>query len=254
MDKDFSKGYRQSDWRKKREAILRRDSYTCQYCGRTEKDGITLQVHHLIYLKHCKPWEYPNYALQTLCSGCHAREHGHKPPTSGWIYDFEYDYGEYGAEQCELCGTNLKYVHILHHPNYGNIKVGIECKENLLAGDDTAEKIQKERRAQARKYKAFVNSPKWRNSKNGYFYKNDEEEICIWDNTQYFSITYKSSDDAQPYKVKSSFETLEQAKTHAFEILFPSSIPQSITYPSEDILVCDLPLNIFDRKNLIRNL
>ena len=254
MSYEFRKGYRENNWRKKRETILRRDDYTCQCCGRTEQDGIKLQVHHLIYLRHCKPWEYPDYALQTLCSGCHAREHGHKPPTSGWIYDYEYDYGEYGAEQCELCGTDLLHVHVLNHPNWGNIKVGIECKGKLLAGDNRAEELQKERESRARKLKTFVNSPKWRNYKNGYFYKKGDEEICIWDNNQYFSVTYKSSKEDQPYRIKSSFKTIELAKTCAFETLFPSTIQESRTYPKEDVIVCNQPTNIFDRKNLIRNI
>lgn len=65
------------NWKIKRDNILKRDNYTCRYCGR--HDGI-LQVHHKYYNIYPngtrpKPWDYPDDALITLCDDCHKRVH-----------------------------------------------------------------------------------------------------------------------------------------------------------------------------------
>lgn len=254
MDKQLAKEYSKTSWKNKREYILKRDQYTCQICGRTEQDGVTLQVHHLIYLANCKPWEYPDYAYITLCSGCHASEHGYKIPTSGWIYDNEYDYGYYGAEQCQLCGADLRYVHVLHHPNWGNIMVGCECENKLLNGDNTATERKKEREKYAEKLKRFINSPLWKHKKNGYFYKKDGVIVRIWDNDKYHSITYQYIDDTQTYRIKGFFHSLVEAKYRAFEIFYAPEIHESKSYPKDEILVCQQPTNLSDRRCLIKNI
>ena len=59
-------------WQKKKAEIMARDKYTCQCCGCKEK---TLNVHHLKYLPHHRPWEYDNEDLITLCEDCHQMEH-----------------------------------------------------------------------------------------------------------------------------------------------------------------------------------
>lgn len=58
-------------WQKKRLKIMQRDNFTCQHCGSMDK---SLQVHHLIYHKDYKPWEYESSELITLCSKCHEVE------------------------------------------------------------------------------------------------------------------------------------------------------------------------------------
>lgn len=58
-------------WQKKRLEIMQRDGFTCQHCGAQDRE---LQVHHLIYNKGCKPWEYGNDELITLCVKCHEVE------------------------------------------------------------------------------------------------------------------------------------------------------------------------------------
>lgn len=60
------------EWQHKRLEILRRDNYTCQFCGETDT---RLNVHHLVYLPNCKAWEYDNEYLLTLCEEpCHLDE------------------------------------------------------------------------------------------------------------------------------------------------------------------------------------
>jgi hypothetical protein len=59
-------------WQKKRLSIFERDSWKCKICQSSEE---TLHVHHVFYEQHLDPWEYPDYALITLCSECHETEH-----------------------------------------------------------------------------------------------------------------------------------------------------------------------------------
>ena len=58
-------------WQKKRLKILERDNFTCQHCGCKERE---LQVHHRVYHKGAKPWEYDDSELITLCNQCHEVE------------------------------------------------------------------------------------------------------------------------------------------------------------------------------------
>lgn len=66
-------------WQKKRLEIMQRDNFTCAYCGKGLESGVTLNVHHIYYVKNNKPWEYPNDSLITLCAECHERQHKGKP-------------------------------------------------------------------------------------------------------------------------------------------------------------------------------
>lgn len=72
IDKSFLKGKR---WLKKRDMILRRDSYTCQLCKRYGRMRGAHVVHHIF------PWEfypelvYENWNLISLCEDCHNRMH-----------------------------------------------------------------------------------------------------------------------------------------------------------------------------------
>lgn len=58
-------------WQKKRLEVMQRDGFRCQHCLREDK---SLQVHHLVYHKGAKPWEYKNEELITLCERCHQNE------------------------------------------------------------------------------------------------------------------------------------------------------------------------------------
>lgn len=63
-------------WKTKRDKIIARDNYKCQWCGKT----INLQVHHKAYHKFpnetkVEPWDYPDRLLITLCDDCHKKCH-----------------------------------------------------------------------------------------------------------------------------------------------------------------------------------
>jgi len=56
-------------WRRKRYVVLRRDNWTCQYCG-----AKATEVHHLKYAKYNIGKE-PIKWLQSVCKKCHNRLH-----------------------------------------------------------------------------------------------------------------------------------------------------------------------------------
>lgn len=57
-----------------REAILERDNFTCQFCGRVPNDRKKLHPHHIDYNKsNCAPLN-----LVTLCHSCHSKTNHHR--------------------------------------------------------------------------------------------------------------------------------------------------------------------------------
>ena len=74
MNIEYQKQLLDSNWKRKRRTILKRDNYRCRKCNSKSN----LQVHHTIYVKDRKAWEYTNNFLITLCSDCHSEEHKNK--------------------------------------------------------------------------------------------------------------------------------------------------------------------------------
>src|SRR5690242_16484087 len=70
---------RGSQWRKFRNAALRRDQFTCKDCGATE---CRLEVHHLCPLS--KGGSNRLYNLLTLCVKCHRQRHRTWKITKQW--------------------------------------------------------------------------------------------------------------------------------------------------------------------------
>lgn len=64
-----------------REAVFYRDSYTCQCCGKTIKDGAVFNVHHIGFWKGDRTNRMSN--LMTVCTNCHTPKN-HQP--SGKLY------------------------------------------------------------------------------------------------------------------------------------------------------------------------
>ena len=50
-------------WQKKRLELLESNNYICEYCGSDENQ---LHVHHTIYIKGKKAWEYENKYYQVF--------------------------------------------------------------------------------------------------------------------------------------------------------------------------------------------
>lgn len=65
---NYNKYLQSETWKIKKQAVLNRDSYQCQMCGRIH----SLHVHHITYKNLGKE---PLSDLVTLCSFCHKKVH-----------------------------------------------------------------------------------------------------------------------------------------------------------------------------------
>lgn len=212
MDLQQNKLYRNSKWYCFREKVLKRDSYECARCGKTQKEK-DLQVHHLHYIKGRKPWDYPIQELITLCKGCHAKEHGHIMPTAGWEYIGEDDLGDL-IGSCDYCGSSLRYAHSIFHAKWGYIEVGCLCADKLTNTIEASE-YEEKRRKLATRLRRFLDSPRWRIHDNLNFIELDGYKIKIWDNGSYFKIQIFHK--GYPINSNRKYRTLEEAQSQAFE-------------------------------------
>ena len=71
-EKKTSPNYKHPHWQQRRLQIMDRDKFKCCLCGDSET---TLNVHHRYYVSGRNLWNYPDFALQTLCEECHEKEH-----------------------------------------------------------------------------------------------------------------------------------------------------------------------------------
>jgi hypothetical protein len=69
---DYASERKNPRWQRKRLEIMQRDGFACSNCRNSES---TLNVHHRYYVQGRPCWAYPDFALATLCDGCHAIEH-----------------------------------------------------------------------------------------------------------------------------------------------------------------------------------
>ena len=59
-------------WLCRRQEIIDLHECRCRECGQSrEDDGVTLQVHHVFYLRGREPWDYPDELLISVCESCH---------------------------------------------------------------------------------------------------------------------------------------------------------------------------------------
>lgn len=57
-------------WQRRRLEIFQRDDFECVRCGASDRP---LVVHHRSY--HLRPWDAPDFDLETLCDVHHKAEH-----------------------------------------------------------------------------------------------------------------------------------------------------------------------------------
>lgn len=147
--------YADKKWTAFREEVIQLDGGLCVQCGRSRSDGVVLQVHHKTYLQGRKPWEYEPEACETLCKGCHAREHGEIRPDTGWDYVGEDDLGDV-LGNCELCDKAIRYVHFIQHEHWEQMGVGTVCCDTMTGTQEAAEA-----RRRLGRLKRFIESKKW---------------------------------------------------------------------------------------------
>lgn len=68
----YAEQLKHPNWQRKRLEMLDAAGWECSNCG--DKD-CTLHVHHKLYIKGRKAWEYSHDELAVLCEVCHERTH-----------------------------------------------------------------------------------------------------------------------------------------------------------------------------------
>lgn len=161
--------YRHKEWKAYCAEQIKLHNGVCSDCLRSG-DEVVLQVHHTKYVKGRLPWEYPYDECEVLCRGCHAKEHGIIMPSKDWELIGEDDLGGLDGE-CDYCAiqnrqTQLRYTHLVSHPNWGTMTVGAVCCDNLtettIGSDGHVDFLKHVSRR-----KTFINSPKWKVAPNG---------------------------------------------------------------------------------------
>jgi len=59
-------------WQRQRLEVMQAASFACQDCG---SHSDSLNVHHSVYVRDRRPWEYEADFLLCLCDACHKRRH-----------------------------------------------------------------------------------------------------------------------------------------------------------------------------------
>lgn len=157
--------YTRADWLRFREDVIKLDGGRCVQCLRSRADDVVLQVHHKRYVAGRKPWEYAYDECETLCRGCHGAEHGKVMPRRGWECIGHDDLGDLIGE-CELCGTGLRYLYLIQHPNWPAMEVGTDCCDNLTDTAEASEHLDAYKK-RAERVKRFVSSPRWKTRPSG---------------------------------------------------------------------------------------
>ncbi len=202
--------YQKSEWKEFREHVIELDGFKCSKCKREENE-VTLQVHHKIYIKGRKPWEYATKDCITLCKGCHAEEHGIIKPKTGWEYIGDEDLGELNG-CCENCGTAIRYIFLIHHKNWGTLEVGTLCCDNLTDSEIASNQMESAKKYESRKNR-FLNSSRWREEYNTFTIKQSSFEVEIINEGFDYYIRIDVMRSKTPYK------NLKDAKSKVFDVI-----------------------------------
>lgn len=207
--------YADKKWAAFRERVIVLDNGECVACGRSRSDGVVLQVHHTLYVKGRKPWEYDPSDCETLCRGCHAREHGEIRPDTGWEYVGEDDLGDL-IGRCELCSTAIRYVHYVQHEHWEQMGVGTDCCGTLTGTREAAEA-----RRRMGRFRRFMSPERWRSDVRGKTttYKGFEAVVIVGESyceLQINGLTGKLCHDDLPAAQQYLFDFIDQGEARSF--------------------------------------
>lgn len=204
--------YRHADWRHFREQVIKLDGGRCVRCLRGRADDVVLQVHHKHYVKGRLPWQYEHSDCETLCKGCHAKEHGIIEPTSGWDLVGCDDLGDLIGE-CDYCGQTLRYLYLVTHPNWPAMEIGTDCCDKLT-GTEEASTAHIEYLRVNEMRRRFVTSKRWSNLVAGeWTIRQKSIDVSIFERFQRFTIAMDG------YKGKAECNSLFDAKVHVFDAI-----------------------------------
>lgn len=182
MLKKIQKSYSNENWLEFSNKVQSRDGYKCLKCGRKKGEAV-LQAHHKLYRPGLKLWDYPPSDCITLCKGCHAQIHGIIEPSSGWILVSIDDLGgDYGTCEKTGCNNDIRYEHLIYHPEWGYKVVGSTCVEFLTSEDQY---LSHEVVKVYKKISDFITKSEWKvgyskNHKKYYFTKFSHHQINIY--------------------------------------------------------------------------
>jgi hypothetical protein len=214
----MKKAYSDKRWKERSKEIIELDGNECSVCDRNDQEAV-LQVHHERYIKGKKPWEYSHNDLLTLCKGCHAREHGIIRPHDGWDYVGEDDL-EDRVGNCENCGTSIRYVFTVFHPNWEILNVGTKCCDNL-----TGNKRATEYRKFQDRIDRFIKSDRWKVSTRSSTHriKQHGHYVSIWRYNGLYHIKIHG------IKSRFTYATLKDAKKRAFTVIETGEMDKYLT-------------------------
>jgi len=204
--------YRVEQWHSFRDGIVALDGHACRRCGKSREQGAILQVHHLEYQAGQAPWDYPPSAVETLCKGCHAAEHGIIRPPIGWEFLGRDDAGDL-CEHCEYCGTEIRYIFYIWHPNWEPMAVGEICCDNLTGTQLASNFVESQRRFQSRLAR-FLASSRWRTDYGVVSIRQQKIRVDIH---QVGPSAFRIHMNYLPGR--QVFSTLEDAKIAAFRVI-----------------------------------
>jgi hypothetical protein len=202
--------YTKSQWHEFRNGIIELDGNKCRHCGRKGTE-VTLQVHHTKYIKGSLPWESAFEDCITLCSGCHAREHGIIQPQHGWQYCSDEDLEDL-VGTCENCGAAIRYVFIIHHEKWGTLEVGTYCCDKLTDSTIASNLMESSKSFKDRKER-FLKSRRWKLVEGIYKIRQNLFDIEIKEKESAF---YLKIQEQQSHK---KYESLPEVKSKAFDVI-----------------------------------
>lgn len=87
-------------------------------------------------------------------------------PRRGWVERGVEDLGEV-ATSCQLCGTDIRFVHEVTHPFGHRLSVGCVCAGHLTQDYASAEARERAARRVSTRRDTWVASPSWRRTAAG---------------------------------------------------------------------------------------
>lgn len=229
MKKEALRQYRTRDWRKFRDEVIRLHGGVCSECGKSEADGATLHVHHKRYVPGLKVWDYAYQDCEALCAGCHAAEHGHIPPRTGWQFDGYDDLGDLiGTCENGKCGQAIRYVFFVSHPKWRPLEVGEVCCDRLTSSSVASEFMDDIRRKMNR-LKGFASPEKWEAHDNGKFSRSyKDHRIVIFPESGRYGLRVNG------HRGKERFVDELEAKKYVFQIIEDGTLKRFLVKMSRE--------------------
>jgi hypothetical protein len=124
-------------------------------------------------------------------------------------------YEEYPC--CEFCDkTQIRYVHILEHPNFpDSVEVGCECAEQLTEDYSNPQSHEKDLRNRASRRTKFPDRKGWKVSEKGNPYINYEEHHIIVIQSPKGDCILRI--DGKLGKIK--YKSVKEAQLKAFDVI-----------------------------------